>query len=266
MNEGKFVVDIPVYQGPMDLLLHVVRQRHIDYSELKLASVARDFLTFARNTTNLDLDSAGEIIYIAAVLIRMKVKSLLPASEDEDAPAPEDLVEEDEELEEIYRGIVAAARKLADRERESRDYFPRGSTVPDDFEEVEEELVQDVTLVQLAEAFREVSQRLSSTSRHQLSLFSITIEEQQNFIMDLLSKKSEITFVEMVEDFVEKIEAVVAFLAILDLVRRRRIKVLQRKEFGTLVLKRGAEFSSFVRHTVSSENGDIDKEDYSQYD
>ncbi len=243
MFDSVFNVKIPVFEGPMDLLLYVVQQRRIDYSELPLATIARDFLEYTRSNDKLDLDSAGEYLYIASVLIRMKVKSLLPREEpEEEYVDPEIIAEREEELEEIYREIIAAARKLADGETVQRDHFPRGLAADvEDFDETEE-ILKDVSLVNLAEAFRDVTIRMEQPKARQLVLFQVTVEQQAALITKVLRENGKLRFRDLVETFNERIEAVMAFLALLDMIRKNHIKVRQRGLFGPIWIYPGDKF------------------------
>jgi len=147
MNTLPFTIHLPVYEGAIDLLLYIVRQRQLDLAELPLAIIANDFLIYARTVKNLDLDDAGEIIFVAALLLSMKARSLLPGEEEDEAVEEEVDRELSEALEEVYREIVAAAQQLARNEAAQRKHFPRGAaaeTVPFD-ENIE--FLKDVNLI-----------------------------------------------------------------------------------------------------------------------
>jgi len=252
MPESIFTVAIPVYEGPMDLLLHIVRQRQVDLVELPLAQVAKDFLDYARAVENLDLDVAGEVLFIAALLVRMKVKQLLPSAEEETLPDAETIAEMDEELEEIYREIVAAARELARGEEVQRNHFPRGdAAVTVDIDETEE-LLRDLSLVTLAEAFRDVTRRMDSTPIHQLALFRVSVEEQSRILINYLSTRKQIAFHDLTAHFTERLEAVVMFLAMLELIRYARIRIRQDRLFGTIWITRGPKYDT--PHTAEMED------------
>lgn len=240
-----FTVDVPVYEGPMDLLLFVVRQRQVDLLELPLSGIANDFLDYARAVERLDLDLAGEVIFIASLLLRMKVRALLPREEEEAVEEPED-VTRDEDLEEVYREIVAAARQLAQNEEKQRDHFPRGDAAGRVQVDETGEMLRDVSLVNLAEAFREVTRRMDSTPVHQLALFKISVEDQSRIILDALAKRDRIGFEELIEGLSERIEVVVTFLSVLELIRYGRIRITQEQLFGTIWILRGPQFSRVV--------------------
>ncbi len=242
MNESGFSIQLEVYEGPMDLLLHVVRQRQIDFSELCLAQIAQDFLQFARTEEKLDLDSAGEVLYIAAILIRMKIRNLLPGDEQEELFEKELLLDRDEDLEEVYRSIVAAARRLAEGEATQRDYFPRGEAADIVQPDLTDVMMQDVTLVHLAEAFREVTRRLEKSGPRQLSMFKVTVEDQTLVILKALESVESIRFEDLVAEFTERIEAVVTFLAMLEMIRSGKIVVKQPGLFGAILILRGPAY------------------------
>ncbi len=247
MSDSLFAVHLPVYEGPMDLLLYVVRQRHVDLLELPLAQIARDFLEYARRVESLDLDVAGEVILTAAILLRMKVRAMLPGEEEEEGETARELLR-DEELEEAYREVIAAARRLAENEEEQRKQFPRGGAAG--IVEVDEtgEILRDVSLLQLAEAFRDLTRRMEHTPVHQLAMFRVTMEEMSARVLLALKGREKVRFNDLAEEFEERMEAIVAFLAILELIRRGYVRVRQRGLFGTIWLQRGARFEEGLKN------------------
>ncbi len=251
-----FTLDINVYSGPMDLLLHVVRQNRVDMLELPLAQIATGFLRYARENSNLNLDEAGEVLYTASLLIRMKVRFLLPT---EDEAEPEDAerdLERDEELEEMFLGIVAAARELAHNESLQRLHFARGPAAGQVDVDETEALLQDLNINHLAEAFRQIEQKLEQTPARQLTLFKVTIEQQAEMILGGLRDRKSVSFTQIVESLTERIEVVVTFLAMLDLLRLRRIRLRQKKLFGEIVIQRGPNYNgTLIRDPESEENG-----------
>lgn len=233
-HKSIFSVDVPLYEGPMDLLLFVVRQRQVDLIELPLALIAQDFLEYTRANPELDLDSAGEVLLVAAILVRMKVRALLPREEEEEVEDPEAVAARDEELEEAYREIVAAARKLGESEQEQRDYFPRGNAAAMVEVDKTEELFKRVTVVNLAEAFRDLQQRMEKTPVHQLAMFTLTVHDMSKLVLKRIREDRRISFTELGDHLSERIEVVVAFLAILELIRYQRVKITQDRLFGEI--------------------------------
>ncbi|MFH0881362.1 MAG: ScpA family protein [bacterium] len=242
--DSLFQVHVPVYEGPMDLLLYVVRQRSIDLIELPVGQVAQDFLDYVRSNPALDLDGAGEVLLVAAILVRMKVRALLPREEDEELEDLDAIVARDEELEEAYREIVAAARELARSEEVQRDYFPRGNAAGQIEIDPAEQLLKNITLVTLAEAFRDLQNRVDKTPVHQLAMFTLTIEDMSTMLLSRLRHKDGLGFAEIAERLNERLEVVVAFLAILELIRYRRIRIIQDELFGEIWVMRGPHFDA----------------------
>jgi len=253
-KNGLFKIEIPVYEGPIDLLLYVVRQREVDLTELPLARIARDFLEYAKTSKDLDLDAAGEIIFTAAVLLRMKVRFLLPTEESEEIEDLENVAERDEELEEIYREIVSAARKLALGEEQQRNHFRRGEAAG--MVEINEtkEMLKDLSIVNLAEAFRDITSQMDSTPIHQLALFKVSVADQSKIILASLRNRKKIAFKEIVKHLRERIEAVVAFLAMLELIRFSRIRIKQDKLFDTIWIIRGPKYSEEYEFSPGDED------------
>lgn len=235
----------------MDLLLYVVRQRQVDLIELPLSQIAKDFLEYARTVEKLDLDVAGEVLFIAALLLRMKVRHLLPREEDEELPDPEVLAEMDEALEEAYRDIVLAARQLAHGEETQRNHFPRGEAAVTVEMNETEEMLRDLSVVTLAEAFRDVTKRMDKTPIHQLALFKVSVDDQSKILLAALRETKRLSFEEITARFTERLEAVVMFLALLELIRYSRIRIKQDRLFGTIWITKGPKFES--PHTAEME-------------
>jgi segregation and condensation protein A len=238
-----FTLDINVYSGPMDLLLHVVRQNRVDMLELPLAEIAQGFLHYARSNSELDLDEAGEVLYTASLLIRMKVRFLLPTEDEAEADDPIRDLERDEELEEMFLGIVAAARELAHNETRQRMHFARGPAAGQVDVDETEALLQDLNVQHLAEAFRQVERKLERIPARQLALFKVTVEQQAEMILSGLKEKKTISFTQVVESLTERIEVVVTFLAMLDLLRLGRIRLRQKELFGEILIQRGPKYN-----------------------
>ncbi|MBS1260713.1 MAG: Segregation and condensation protein A [Calditrichaeota bacterium] len=242
-----FTLDIPVYEGPMDLLLHVVRQHRIDLLEVPLAEIAGDFLAYTRRAPALDLDEAGEVIYTASLLLRMKVRFLLPGEDGtDDTDNGERVGEMDEELEEVYLGIVAAARELAGNEQRQRLHFPRGRAAGQVEIDETEVMLTDISPLHLAEAFRQVERRLERTPARQLALFKVTVEEQAALVLRALRDNRRISFQRVIDSLSERIEVVITFLALLDLLRMRRIRLRQHELFGEIWIQRGPKYSETI--------------------
>ncbi|MBD3166617.1 hypothetical protein GF324_08460 [bacterium] len=239
-----YTVTTPVYEGPMDLLLHIIREHEIELNEISLSEIARRFLQYARQVHNLDLDLAGEVLYIATAILRMKARSLLALGrhEEEDEIEEPDL-ERSDELDEIYREIVAAARKLAEGESEQREHFTRGASAEFSRLAPAEEALKDISLVQLAQAFRKVSNRLAEADTRQLRLFEVTIEDQQLLILDALRERVRVGFLELARDFTQRVEVVIAFLALLELLKSRKVAVRQDNLFEEVWIYRGPQYA-----------------------
>lgn len=257
-QNGHFVPNTTQYEGPMDLLLHVVRQKMLDLSEIYLSDIASDFLNYARDLSRLDLDHAGEFIHIASLLMKMKARMLLPHETIEEQQEVEEALFEDE-IEDIYREVVATARELAHSEKKQRDHFFRGSGA--EIVQIDEtgELLSDVNLVDLAEAFREVHNRMNNSPVHQLSLFKVTVAMQSRVILSALKLQGKIQFEELASRLSERIEVVVTFLAMLELIRNKAITVKQRGLFGIIYIQQGPEFDSFSATQADYEPSEEDQ-------
>jgi segregation and condensation protein A len=234
--EGSFdplKVALPYFDGPLDLLLHLVRQHKLDIAEVRLADLTEPYLAYVEKIQELDLDRAGEFLTIAATLVWLKSRSLLPPGPaQEDEPDP-DTVEELllARLHE-YQRIKDAAHLLHARDVLGRDIFARAGE-PDEADAVaapQERLFQEVSLFALLEAFREVLERTQETPTLTVVPERARVEDRINEMAALLADRRELYFHELFLSDASRAEIVLSFLALLELVR---LKVLRIGQLGT---------------------------------
>jgi len=187
----------------------------------------------------LDLEVAGEFILMAATLIQIKVRMLLPKSEYEEE------VEEEDPRAELVRQILEYKRfkeiseSLADMEDHQRRLFTRSwfqwtKQYKKDEGISAEELLMDVTLFDLLSAFKSVLENMPKETVHHVATVGVTIEERIDFLLNQLSEKNRINFRELMVQLKERVTIVVTFMAILELIRTHRIRVQQESAFGEI--------------------------------
>ncbi len=188
----------------------------------------------------LDLEVAGEFILMAATLIRIKVKMLLPRNVEEEEGEEEDpraeLVRQILE----YKRFKEVAESLTDLETQQRRLFPRSYFEWEKKYEKKEIILQDVTMFDLLTAFKYVLDHIPKTTVHEVGPTGPTIEEQIQFLLKLLEKKERICFKELMSELKERITIVVTFVAILELIKTHRILVQQASIFGEIWISRKA--------------------------
>ena len=239
-------VRLEVFEGPLDLLLHLVRDQKLDIHDIPIAKITEQYLVYLDVLKALNLDLAGEFLVMASTLLYIKSKSLLPRHEEED------LEEEDPEIlrQELSRRLVEyerfkeAAARLGDRPVLGRDVFVRDFLM----EEVPEEeiVVTELSMADLITAFKEVLSRMPSSAAHEVFVERITIADAITFLLDRLKEEGSLRFDALVERCTSRNEVISFFLGILELVRLKTVRLYQANPMGLI---------SIVPAVRESENG-----------
>ncbi len=221
------------FEGPLDLLLFLIKKNEVDIYNIPIAFITKQYLEYLELITIMDLESASEFIYLAATLIRIKVQMLLPRTEN-----GEEEDEEDPRMELVqrlleYKRFKDVTPNFAERERLQRDYYGRTYFKFDiaDIDETLDDSLTDVTLFQLMEVFRRTLENAPKTTFHRVEIDPVTVEEQINFIINMLEARRHVLFSEVMASLNERLIIIVTFLAILELIRRDKILIKQAAPF-----------------------------------
>ena len=227
-------VKLDVFEGPLDLLLHLVKKNEVDPSDIPVAIITDQYLAYMELLQELDLDIAGEYLVMAATLLHLKSRMLLPVEEN-----PEDDEGEDPRAELArqlleYQRFKEAAEILARRDQLDRDVFVR--TPMRDETEIEVDVVYDVTLGDLLDALQDVLKRAAPEVVHEVILEHISLRERIVSILDTLRERSEMFFTEAFPANCTRLQILTTFLALLELVRTRMVSVQQEERFGPITM------------------------------
>jgi len=223
-------VRLDMFEGPLDLLLHLIKKNRLNIADIPIALITEQYLDYLKLMKVLNLDVAGEYLLMAATLLHIKSRMLLPvteggAEEEEGVDPRAELVRRLME----YQQYKEAAAELEDRPLLDRDVFTR--SFPMEPEETEEERVE-VSLFELLEAFRGVLERAKLETFHEVSLEPITLEEKIQEVLSVLQReKRSMAFHTLFPDLSSRRIIVVTFLAILELVKMKAIRVFQASAF-----------------------------------
>jgi segregation and condensation protein A len=225
--DPNFRLELPNFEGPLDLLLHLVQTHSLDILDLPIAFVTEKYVEYLGLMQKLNLDVAAEYLVMAATLVHIKSKSLLPR------PPPE-LEDDDEEEADPREALIRrlfeyqkykhAAENLASRGLAGRDVFPRGTTTP--VAEGEPPLAP-VSLFKLLDAFKTIAERVAGTLSLEVDAERITIQERMTQIIDLIDVRKRLRFEELFEGASTTYELVVTFLALLEMGKMRLLFVYQ---------------------------------------
>jgi len=248
---GAFLVEIDRFQGPMDLLLHLIRTQDIDILDIPISKITDQFLRAIQGLAAHDLDGAGEFLEMAATLVRIKAQMLLPRPGDEDDDDPRaELVRRLLEYEQIRE--VTDRLKVAEAERGRRfgkGYVPVRSKKP----AVEAPL--ETSWAEVYEAALGVSLPEPRDRRHRVTPRTVSMEEKAVLIMEALRVHSRVEFTKLVRGFGDRMHGVMTFLAGLELTRRRMLVLRQTRPFADLWMYRrdDAEDESMESEAPASE-------------
>lgn len=221
-------VELDQFEGPLDLLLFFIKRDEIDIYDIPIARIADEYLAYVRVMEEIDLDGVGDFIYMAALLINIKARMLLPSQEtDEEGEAVDPRRELVERLLEYVR-FKEAADQLSTRREHRREYFVRGDA-SDDRERMEEghEVEVDASVYELVEALGRVlavEKDEENEPVHEVEPVEYTVEEQQRYVLRRLGRESQVSFRNLVRR--ESRGFVIAtFLALLELARQHYLRL-----------------------------------------
>jgi segregation and condensation protein A len=239
-REGEhYGVRLEGFEGPLELLLHLIRKHKYDIYDIPIASILDDYLEVIEVLDELDLDVAGEFLLMAATLTQIKARMLLPKHTDEDEEGGEDPRAELVRRLLEYERFRDAASGLQDRPILGRDVFVRTEPPPDlmDVEQPDPPIVTD--LFQLIMAFREVLKEAPDEFVHEVTRQRMTTPEAMTEVLDLLAKVEEggsVTFRSLFPGKPTKDRIIAIFMGLMELIRLRAVKFSQPVEFGDIYL------------------------------
>jgi segregation and condensation protein A len=220
------------FEGPLDLLLHLIQKNELDIFNIPIALITEQYLEFLQLIKVLNLDVAGEYLLMASTLLHIKSRMLLPRSSE-----GEEEEEEDPRAELVrrlleYQKYKQAAGELEKRPLLDRDVFIR--LTPTESQAPEEEKIE-VNLFELLEAFQEVLKRVKPEAVHEVTLEHLSVEDKIQEILALLEKENRsMAFHRLFSEQATRRVVVVTLLAILELVKMKRIRIFQMAPFETI--------------------------------
>ncbi|MCH6544481.1 MAG: segregation/condensation protein A [Deltaproteobacteria bacterium] len=228
-------VQLEAYEGPLDLLLHLIKKNEVSIADIPIALITQQYLETLEVMRGLNLDLAGEFLIMASTLIHIKSRMLLPPEEGE-----EDEDEGGDPREELIRRLLEyqrykeASEDLAKRELLNRDVFTRSSEATPEFEP---DGFVKVSLFDLMAAFHRVLERLPEAEVHLVTVEEISVREKMSFILDMLHRKTKVVFHSLFEDASSRMQLVATFLALLELIKMRAVSVTQEERMGPIVVE-----------------------------
>jgi segregation and condensation protein A len=233
--DGAFVVELDRFSGPLDLLLHLIREQDIDIFDIPIGDITEQVLRVVAAVDVLGLDRAGEFLEMAATLVRIKAQMLLPRRadltgelEDPRAALVRRLLE--------YEHFREASLRLAEGEADRGRRFRRGYVPPRSAPQVVTEL--ELTWDEVHAAALRVGERPRGPEDHVVLTRAVPIEDKIGLILQTLARLARVEFRRLVQPFGDRLHGVVTFMAGLELAKRRQIAMRQSEPFAEIWLYR----------------------------
>ncbi len=253
--EGDYKVKLDVFEGPLDLLLYLIKRDEVDIYEISIERITKQYLEYLDAFRLLNIDLAGEFIVMAANLLYIKSRTLLPADQQ---MAEEDADEDDPRWELIrqlieYKKFKEAAGQLREREAAQENLYARVPAAPELAPEAENLLVEEVGIFDLIRAFQNVLKRRTPKQEDLREIFeeNFTVADKIDHVLRLISSGVSIKFEEMFPDHASRTEIVVTFLAMLELIRMKQLRVRQDAHFSEIWIERNDDVPSLFTPTIA---------------
>ncbi|KPK97669.1 MAG: hypothetical protein AMJ95_07700 [Omnitrophica WOR_2 bacterium SM23_72] len=238
-----YKIKLEIFEGPLDLLLYLVKKDHLNIYDIPIAKVTEQYLEYLNLMQLLDLNIAGEFLVMAATLMQIKSKMLLPAEPQEvQEGEPEDPREELVRRLLEYERFKEIAESLRQRETDQKEVFKRPKTqIEKELPGQEGEVYFEASIFDLINAFTKALKDVPKEVFYEVIKDEFTIEQKIHEILHLLLEKSVIQLSQLFEKSKSKMEVIVIFLAILELVRMKEIICRQRELFQDIEILRNKE-------------------------
>ncbi len=239
-------VKLQAFEGPLDLLMHLIDKNKIDIYDIPIAEITDQYMEYVRQLEQEDMNVTSEFMLMAATLINIKVRMLLPPEVNEDG-------EEEDPREELVRALLEykeyrfIAGKLRERMEDTGDLFVREQALPDDVKSYKppvntEELLDGLTLEKLHEIFRFVLKRSEDKVDPIHSRFGhiekevVSLPDKVAYVEDYAKKNKHFSFSRLLEKQKSRMQIIVTFLAILELMKTGSIRISQKETFGDILI------------------------------
>lgn len=239
-------VKLQVFEGPLDLLLHLIEKNKVDIYDIPIVEITEQYLDYVSKMPKDDLDLASEFLVMAATLIDIKSKMLLPKEIDENGEEIDPRAELVEKLIE-YKMYKYAAVELRDMQVYAGKSMYKEPTVPEEVRQYEppvdlDNLLSDVDLTKLNEIFQMVLKRQVDkidpvrSKFGKIEMEEVSLPEKIEFVSTTIKKRKKCSFKQLLEQSTSKVEVIVSFLAVLELIKVGEIEVRQEETFGDIYI------------------------------
>lgn len=256
-----YKLKLDVFEGPLDLLLYLIKKDDIDICDIPIAQVTEQYLAYIEMMKMLDLEIVGEFLVMAATLIQIKSRMLLPPDpsqeEEEEIDPRDDLVRRLQE----YKIFKEIAEQLKAKEQERQKLYPRqlDEETKKEFHDDAQEVYFEANLFDLISAFSKALAKFKDKEVYEVEQEEYTIDEKIHHILHSLLKSPFMLLTDFFEGARDKMEVIVTFMAVLELIRLKEIKVVQKRIFADIEVVRNTENIVAVDDTQDPQyNGSTD--------
>ena len=235
-------VFLEAFEGPLDLLLYLIRKQNLDILDIPIAEITRQYMSYIGVMRDMQLELAGEYLVMAATLAEIKSRMLLPrpaAEGPEEADPRAELVRRLQEYERFKR----AAMDIEDLHRVDRDTFPASAELID---RRVVKLQPNVTLQEMLVALKDVMQRAEMFAHHHISRERLSVRQRMSEVLNTMSTQAFVEFVALFRAEEGRMGVTVTFVAILELLREGLIEIVQSEPFAPIHVRAGAPRPSFI--------------------
>ncbi len=229
-----YQIKLEIFEGPMDLLLHLIKKHELDIYSIPIALITQQYLQYIEIMKSLDMEIAGEFLVMASTLTHIKSKMLLPPPEN--AEGEEDGVDPRAELIRRlleYKSFKEAAASLENKEETWSQVFTRQTETAPELPAEEEPLLFDFHLFDLLSALKEVMARVPEAG-FEITAEAVSITEKISQILARLEAVDSLLFADLFEGNTSRAQVIGTFLALLELIKTRIVKAVQIEQFGAI--------------------------------
>lgn len=228
-----YEIKLDVFEGPLDLLLYLIKKNEIDIYNIPIAAITEEYLKHLEVMKSLNLDLAGEYLVMASTLVHIKSKMLLPVSEEdaegEDEDPRADLVRQLVE----YKAFKEAALNLEKRDLLGRDVFRREGFPEKDLD-TDDQPLAELNIFELIEAFQRVLATMKKEDLMEIQGERISLSDTINEVLEKLGAQGDISFLDLLGENFSRKRLVYTFLAILELIKLKLVRACQAQPFGPI--------------------------------
>jgi segregation and condensation protein A len=239
-GERAYRVKLPMFEGPLDLLLHLIQKHELNILDIPIGFVAQKYVEYIRLMEEMSIDLASEYLVMAATLAHLKSRSLLPPDPTQEAEESAEEEEEEDPRAELIRKLLEyqkykhAAETLGQREVLGRDTFPRGFAPEQTSEEAP---LAPMSLFKLVDAFESVLKRAKQVQDHQIDFEKVSITDRIGQIVERLREAKTLRFEQLFDGDVTRAEMIVTFLALLEMTKLRMTRLSQEGPLEPIVVE-----------------------------